>query len=81
MFKNDLHSCIPELHKFVSIVSTIPITTASVENSLSALKRIRLSYVSLISIEKEIVRSMFQEDKFYNIIDHFATIKNRRKPE
>lgn len=64
LFKNDLHSCMPEFYKFVSIVVTIPVTSASVERSFSALKRIktytrntmnqnRLSNVSLISIEKE----------------------------
>lgn len=58
IFQNDLITCMAELRKFVSIVFTIPVSSASIERNFSALKIIkiagsqtRLSNVSLISIE------------------------------
>lgn len=84
MFNNALHNCMPELYKLISIVVTIPVSSASVERSFSALKRIksfarnsmhqnRLTNVALISIEKELLKSMCESDTFYdNIIDYFG---------
>ena len=81
----------PELHKFKSIVVTIPITSAYVE-VFSALKRIktyshnsmtqtRLTSISLLSIEKEYIKDETKNDQFYDeVIDFFANMKNRRIP-
>lgn len=92
MFKNDLRDCMPELYKLISIIVTIPITSASVERNFSALKRIksfsrnsmtqnRLSNISLLSIEKEYIKEMTANPRFYDeVIDYFANFKNRRIP-
>ena len=61
---NDLEGTVPEACKLLKLVLTIPATTASVERSFSALKRIksysrnrmeqdRLSSLALFSIEKQ----------------------------
>nr|CAH7764012.1 unnamed protein product [Callosobruchus chinensis] len=41
IFNNNLKSCMPELYKLLSLVLSIPVTSASVEKSFSALKRIK----------------------------------------
>ena len=68
---------------------SLPATSASVERSFSALKRIknlarnttcqpRLNNVSTISIEKELVKSLAKTSEFFDhVIDHFASIKER----
>nr|CAI5823530.1 unnamed protein product [Callosobruchus analis] len=68
------------------------VTSASVERSFSALKRIktynrskmtqdRLTALSLITIEKYLVSELKETDNFYdNVIDYFANSKNRRLP-
>nr|CAI5854570.1 unnamed protein product [Callosobruchus analis] len=66
IFNNNLKSCLPELYKLLSLVLSIPVTSASVERSFSAPKRIkpynrskmnqdRLSDLSLTAIEKHLV--------------------------
>nr|CAI5849736.1 unnamed protein product [Callosobruchus analis] len=90
MHKNELHECLPELYKLLTI---IPVTSVSVERSFSALKRIktytrntmdrnRLSNIALISIEKPLLNLLSKnEPQFYDkIIDHFANSTNRRIP-
>ena len=91
MFKNDLRE-MPELYKLISIIVTIPITSASVERNFSALQRIksfsrnsmtqnRLSNISLLSIEKEYIKELTANPRFYDeVIDYFANFKNRRIP-
>lgn len=75
----------PELRKFLSIFLIIPINSAVVERRFFALKRIKLytqntigqnrdDNVSLIIIEKELVKSIAQNEKLYDVIDHFNTI-------
>nr|CAI5827286.1 unnamed protein product [Callosobruchus analis] len=90
IFNNNLKSCLPALYKLLSLVLSIPATSASVERSFSALKRIktynrskmtqdRLSGLSLIAIEKHLVSELKETDNFYgNAIDYFANSKNRR---
>nr|CAI5828860.1 unnamed protein product [Callosobruchus analis] len=66
IFNNNLKSCLPELYKLLSLVLSIPVTSAWVERSFSALKRIKtynrskmtqdcLSGLSLIAIEKHLI--------------------------
>lgn len=72
---------VPEATKSLKLVLTIPATTASVERTFSALKRIkthscnrmeqdRLSSLALISFEKErlvkLKNAPNKEDVFYN---------------
>ncbi|KAL4130820.1 hypothetical protein QTP88_008201 [Uroleucon formosanum] len=74
---NDLISAFQEVFKLGQLILTIPSTTASVERSFSALKRIksyqrstqgqeRLSSLSLISIEKELLHKEKNHPQFYD---------------
>nr|CAH7736708.1 unnamed protein product [Callosobruchus chinensis] len=92
IFNNNLKPCLPELYKLLSLVVSIPATSASVERSFSALERIKIynrskmvqersSGLSLIAIEKHLVSKLKDTDNFYDsVIDHFATSKNRGLP-
>lgn len=78
-----------EIFRLARLIATIPATTASVERTFSALKRIhtykrstqsedRLSNLSLLSIEKELLEKLREKENFYNlVIEKFAT-KSRR---
>ena len=86
-----LEGTVPEATKLLKLVLTIPATTASVERSFSALKRIktysrnrmggeRLSSLAIISIEKERLVKLRRKDRegFYNeVINNFVR-KERR---
>jgi hypothetical protein len=88
----NLTDSLKNLYKLLLIIVTIPITSASVERSFSALERIktysrnsmgqdRLCDVSVISIERELVKFLSRSDDFYNnVIEFFAEQKNRRIP-
>lgn len=82
--KETLH----ELYKLFLLIITIPVTSSSTERSFSCLKRIktysrstcgqnRLSHLALISIEKELVKSIKNtHPKFYDtVIEKFAEKK------
>jgi hypothetical protein len=87
---NSLQEDIPEIFKLISLILTIPATSASVERSFSVLKRIksftrntidqsRLNNLGQISIEKELLKSLRKTDTFFDqVIDHFAEAKDRR---
>jgi hypothetical protein len=85
---NSLQEDIPEKFKLISLILTIPATSASVERSFSVLKRIksftrntidqsRLNNLGQISIEKELLKSLRKTDTFFDQ-DHFAEAKDRR---
>lgn len=86
---NDLISAFQEVFKLGQLILTIPSTTASVERSFSALKRIksyqrstqgqeRLSSLSLISIEKELLHKEKNHPEFYDkVINEFLKQKRR----
>ena len=92
IFENELIQTFPEAVKLLQLILTILATTASVERSFSALKRIksytrnrmtnqRLSTLALLSIEKERLNKMEQKTTFNfyeKVIDIFATKKERR---
>ncbi|KAL2104373.1 hypothetical protein ACEWY4_001241 [Coilia grayii] len=75
---NDLVVTVPEASKLLCVVLTLPATTASMERSFSALKRIktysrhrtgeeRLSSLALISIESACLMSLKKDrETFYN---------------
>lgn len=77
-------------YKLYCLIVTIPSTSVSVERSFSCLKRIksylrnsmteeRLTSLSKISIEKELVNELIETRPFYDdIIDKFASLKDRR---
>jgi hypothetical protein len=81
---------IPEIFKLISLILTIPATSASVDRSFSVLKRIksftrntidqsRLNNLGQISIEKELIKSLRKTDTFFDqVIDHFAEAKDTR---
>lgn len=90
IYKNELIDDVPEIYKFLCLVLSIPATSASVERSFSALKRIksftrntmgqsRLNNLSILAIERSLVKDLSQTEIFYeNMIDNFALSKNRR---
>ncbi|CAL9700934.1 unnamed protein product [Knipowitschia caucasica] len=87
---NDLLATVPEATKLLQLVLTIPATTASVERSFSALKRLktytrnrtdqgRLSSLAMISIEKERLLKLKQyKEAFYNEVIKIFVKKDRR---
>lgn len=90
LVENDLEQTVPEATKLLKLVLTIPATTASVERSFSALKRIktysrnrteqgRLSSLALISIEKErLIKLKAKTADFYNAVINNFVKKDRR---
>ena len=89
---NNLCPTVPEATKLLQLVLTIPATTASVERSFSALKRIktysryrtdqgRLSSLALISIEADRLlklKAKEPKDDFYNKVTDIFIKKDRR---
>jgi hypothetical protein len=84
-----VHKGVPELYNLACLFLTIPCTTASVERSFSALKRIksytrvtqgqtRLSALSLISIEKETLCRLEKLPDFYSQVTDDFTSQERR---
>ncbi|KAF2888919.1 hypothetical protein ILUMI_17254 [Ignelater luminosus] len=86
---NELEDATPEIFHLCGLIITIPYSSACVERSFSALKRVktyarnatgeeRLSSLSLLSIEQEHLHKLKTNDSFYNnVIQHFCK-KNRR---
>jgi hypothetical protein len=84
-----LDTALPEVFKLGLLSVTVPSTTASVERSFSALKRIktyqrstqdeeRLSGLAILSIEKDVLHQLKSTATFYdNVITKF-TKKERR---
>lgn len=89
--QSNLENAYSEVLKLCELVLTIPATSASVERNFSTLKRIksfvrnstgqeRLSQISILSIENNLVQEMSQNPQFYDdIINEFA--KNDRRIE
>ena len=79
-YQNDLIQAVPEATKLLKLVLTVPATTASVERSFSALKKIktynrnrteeeRLSSLATIAIEKERLKKLrHNKEDFYNYV-------------
>ncbi|XP_053550665.1 zinc finger MYM-type protein 1-like isoform X2 [Bombina bombina] len=89
--ENDLLKGLPEAFKLFKLVLTIPATTASVEQSFSALKRIkkhsrnrtdqgRLSSLALLSIEMPRLLQLKEtnQEHFYNEVIEKFVLKDRR---
>lgn len=86
---NDLASGFKEVYTLAELILTIPSTTSSVERSFSALKRIhtycrcmqsqdRMSGLSVISIEKEVLQTLRCKDSFYEEVIERFLCKERR---
>lgn len=84
MSENDLSSGFSEVYKLA-----IPCTISSVERSFSALRRIntylrstqtqeRLSDLSLLSIEKEVLINLKNEQSFYDKVIEKFVMQERR---
>lgn len=79
----------PEIYKLLFLILVLTATSVSVVRSFSVLKRIKtfsrntistskLQSLSLTLIEKEFVKEMEADKKFFNPInDHFANQKDR----
>lgn len=76
-----------ETLKIISLIKTLPITTASNERFFSSLKNVksylrtsmgdeRLNDLMVLNVEKEEVNNINLEEA----VDVFATLKNRRYP-
>ena len=89
LYENELQTGLPELYKFCELVLTIPATSSSVERSFSALKRIksfarnaqgqsRLSALSIMSIEKDLLIHMKAKTTFFDEVTEEFCKKNRR---
>nr|XP_032833154.1 zinc finger MYM-type protein 1-like isoform X4 [Petromyzon marinus] len=88
--QNDLMQTVPEATKLLQLVLTIPATTASVERSFSALKRLKtysrnrtdqgqLSSLPIISIEMErLLKLKENKEDFYNKVTDIFVQKERR---
>lgn len=93
MIVNDLVVCFPQVHALITLILTIPSTSASAERSFSALKRIhtaerstqtqeRMVRLNLLSIEKEFLHRLSKQENFYdNVIDIFCKKHPRRIDE
>nr|XP_033788667.1 zinc finger MYM-type protein 1-like [Geotrypetes seraphini]XP_033788668.1 zinc finger MYM-type protein 1-like [Geotrypetes seraphini]XP_033788669.1 zinc finger MYM-type protein 1-like [Geotrypetes seraphini]XP_033788671.1 zinc finger MYM-type protein 1-like [Geotrypetes seraphini] len=78
-----------ETYKLVTLILTIPSTTATVERSFSALNRVknyckntigqeRLSSLAKLSIEKELLLTLKSNTKFYDdVAKHFIKMEGR----
>jgi hypothetical protein len=85
----DLSVSLPQVTKLASLIVTIPATSAGAERSFSCLKRIKthlrnsqsqnkLSDLSLLTIEKQLLTTLQNQNSFYDyVIDDF-TKKTRR---
>lgn len=85
-----LQDTLSEVCKLLQLMLTIPATSTSAERSFSCLKRIktylrntcgqdRLVNLAKISIDSVVVQDLKASGKFYDmVIDHFATMKDRR---
>lgn len=89
MVKNGLQYGFQEAFRLAELILTIPSNTASAERSFSALKRInscyrgtqsqlRLSGLSLLSIEKNLLNEVKQRDSFYDEVINKFVSKTRR---
>lgn len=89
MKTHELDEVYSELYKLVKLVLTLPSTTAGVERSFSALKRIntylratqgqtRLSNLGILSIEKELLLEVKQLPNFYDVVTEKFAARNRR---
>lgn len=87
--ETDLTTVLPQVTKLCTLILTIPATSASAERSFSALKRIktylrnnqtqnRLSNLSLLSIEKDVLMNTKCEPNFYNDVINDFLKQNRR---
>lgn len=84
-----LENAFNEVFRLAELISTIPATTASVERSFSALKRIhtykrstqreeRMSNLAMLSIEKELLETIRDGEDFYNSVIQKFVLKTRR---
>lgn len=84
-----LHNAYHEAQKFCELVLTIPATSFSMEHNFSVLKRVKnfmknstsecgLSELSLLSIEKDLLKQLSDDPSFYDdVIEEFAK-KNKK---
>src|SRR5699024_4943735 len=76
---NDLSDIFPEAFKLFVLIATIPATSVTVKQNFSRLKRIktylrnsmsqnRLMSLALMSIEKELLISLYKKDNFVDLV-------------
>jgi hypothetical protein len=81
-----IYKNVPEKYKLFCLILSLPPTSASVERSFSALKRVksysrntmsqfRLNNLSVLATERELIKV---EHFYTKILDDFATTKSRK---
>lgn len=89
LITSGLNSTLPEVTKLCALFLTIPATSASVERSFSAMSRIhthlrsietedRLAKLSLMSIEKIMLKDLRKNPKFHDLVLDVFAEKNHR---
>ena len=89
LLQKELRESMGQLYTLACLAVTIPVSTASVERSFSALKRIktyarnttgqtRLSALASMSIEKDLLMELKRTDKLYNPVIEVFLRKERR---
>jgi hypothetical protein len=88
--KNDIITEVLEIYKLFCLIVSLPPTSASIERSFSALKRVksysrntmsqsRLNNLSVLAIERGLVKELIKDENFYTkILDDFETTKSRK---
>ncbi|XP_018575035.1 zinc finger MYM-type protein 1-like [Anoplophora glabripennis] len=87
IYSNALQDDLSEVTKLLSVIVSLPITSVPVERNFCILKRIKnvcrnsinsISNFATIAIEKDLVKSLQKDSKFYEkVIDNFASQKIR----
>lgn len=89
MYKNGLDTCTPQLYKLLCLALTIPFGVVPLEQRPSTPERVqaycrehtRLSKFAVLTIEKDLISSLVQTDRFYDdVTERFAQMKNRNIP-
>ncbi|KAI5637529.1 zinc finger MYM-type protein 1-like [Phthorimaea operculella] len=89
LYTNKLDNVFPQVLRLSKLIATIPVSSASAERSFSSLKRIhtylrntqgqqRLTEISLISIEKQLLSEIKRSHSFYDDVLKIYLKKDRR---
>ncbi|XP_018915130.2 zinc finger MYM-type protein 1 [Bemisia tabaci] len=85
-----LRNSFPQLDRLVSLLYTVPISTTSVNSSVSTLRRVknycrynsgeeRISHLPLLSIERDLMAQLQSDNQFYEDVYSFFSQNEHRK--
>lgn len=89
LYSTNLNHVFPEILRLAKLITTVPASSSSAERSFSCLKRIhtylrntqgqqRLTDLSMISIEKELLTDIKRSPTFYDDVLQYYLKKDRR---